>query len=145
MNELYNNEALIYYNYEVKVSYKNIEVTDDDSEEENKIKQNIYQQQFLKCLRLEDYDDPKVMRAVDEIYNFVKNNSSINEYCEKLKIKILMLSLMHNVKDKAPTEFMFLFAYDYFEAMHLCLKDIFTLGYVSDINNKKLLEELEKQ
>jgi len=55
-----------------------------------------------------------------------------------------MLSLMHNVKDKAPTEFMFLFAYDYFEAMHLCLKDIFTLGYVSDINNQRLLEGLEK-
>lgn len=146
MSELYNDEVLVYYNYEIKVSYKNIKNNnhDDSKEEEDDIKQDIYQKQFLKCLRLDDYNDEKVMSVVDEIYNFLKNNKNIKEYCEKLKTKVLMLSLMHNVKDKAPTEFMFLFAYDYFEAMHLCLKDIFTLGYVSDINNQRLLEELEK-
>lgn len=145
MSELYNDEVFVYYNYEIKVSYKNKKIINHEySEEEDDIKQDIYQKQFLKCLRLDDYNDEKVMSAVDEIYNFLKNNKNIKEYCEKLKTKVLMLSLMHNVKDKAPTEFMFLFAYDYFEAMHLCLKDIFTLGYVSDINNQQLLEELEK-
>jgi hypothetical protein len=144
MSELYNNEEIDDYNYQNKVSYKNIYFNGDDSDEENRIKQDSYQEQFLKCLRLDEYNDPKVMSAVDEIYHFVKNDNNIKDYCEKLRNKILMLAMMHNVKDKAPTEFMFLFAYDYFEVMHLCLKDIFTLGYVSDINNQKMLEELEK-
>ena len=144
MSELYVNEELDNYNYNVEVSYKNIKIDDDDSEKENNLKQDVYQQQFLKCLRLEGYNDLLVMSMVDEIYNLVKQDNKIQNYCEKLKNKILMLSLMHNVKDKAPTEFIFLFAYDYFEVMHCCLKDFFTLGYISDINNEKMLELLNE-
>ena len=53
MSELYVNEELDNYNYNVEVSYKNIKIDDDDSEKENNLKQDVYQQQFLKCLRLE--------------------------------------------------------------------------------------------
>ena len=84
MSELYVNEELDNYNYNVEVSYKNIKIDDDDSEKENNLKQDVYQQQFLKCLRLEGYNDLLVMSVVDEIYNLVKQDNKIQNSDEKV-------------------------------------------------------------
>jgi hypothetical protein len=98
---------------------------------------------FLECLYFEEYNDTEVGDRIDSIYNIVKDNDCIKKYCEKMQKKVPILSLMTNVEKKAPTAFIFLFAYDYFEYFHLCLVDLIKIGYITQENNENIIKKID--
>ena len=110
------------YNQNIIVEYINNNINEGDTDEGNSEKQERYQKMFLECLYFEEYNDTEVMERIDSLYNQVKINDTIKKYCEKIQQFVPMLSLVPDIENKAPNSFMFLFAYDFFEYFHLCLK-----------------------
>ena len=131
------------YNHNIIVEYINNNINDDETDEGNSEKQEIYQKMFLKCLYLEEYNDTEVMGRIDSLYNRVKSNDTIKKCCEKIQQNVPMLSLVPDIENKAPNSFMFLFAYDYFEYFHLCLVDLIKAGDITQENEKNIMKKTD--
>ena len=90
------------YHFDKKIQYQN------DEE---------YQSQFLSLFGLEKYDDEIVQTGLDDLVNYVKQNTSFKEILERLSEKYL---LTKNV-DMGLTLGM---SYDYLDIVHPMLADM---------------------
>jgi len=123
------------YNYNYNVSYKNIE--GDASETK-------YRKDVLTVFNLEYYEDI-VLDKQDIIFNKFKNNKKFIEIFEKAKVngKIELFKtykLPHGClfEYNYPNILICFFSYEYFEAFHLCLQDLFKTNDISDANFIKI-------
>ena len=108
-----------------KCSYHTADVfleTDQISEEEKTFIRNcIYRQELLNLFDLEEFDQKKITKEIQLLYEEIKLDEDIQYILEKLEGNFC-----------SPKEdcFFFLFSFDYLHITQLCLSDFFSTGKI---------------
>jgi len=122
------------YNTKIICTYNSSEVFKEDDnisdQEKDFIRDTIYRQELLDILDIENYNETEINKAINELYERVKD-------CEELTECMLKLSGHFMSLDK---EFglMILFAYDYMYLTHICISEYLETRKISDLNMWKL-------
>ena len=101
--------------------------TDNVTEDEKEfIRNTIYRQELLYILGIDEYNETQINTAMNEIYNKAKENDELKKCMNKLAGQFM----------KADEEFglMLLFSYDYMYLTHICIRELFETGKISDKN-----------
>jgi hypothetical protein len=118
------------YNTKFICTYHTPEVfleTDNITNEEKEfIRNTIYRQELLYILGIDEYNEPEINTAMNEIYNKAKANYELKKCMNKLAGQFM----------KADEDFglMLLFSYDYMYLTHICISELFETGKISDKN-----------
>ena len=91
-----------------------------------------YQSQFLSLFGLEEYDNDVIEKGLDDLVNFVKQNTSLKEILERLSEKHLLTKNL----DMGLTLGM---SYDYLEIVHPILVD---MHHNKEINCHPLINKI---
>jgi len=108
------------YNTSLNIDYKDTKYKNENSVE--------YQKQFLKAFYLEKYDEKKVIKKIDEIYDDICNDNNMIKLLNEVKNRNKIFPF--ELKNKQL--FSLLFSYDTFDLIHLFIKDYYENDYVND-------------
>lgn len=98
------------YNFDLDFTYDN----DDE-----------YQHYFLKCFDLEKYDEEKLSKKMDELYNYLIK-------CEKIKDLFKTIANTYTSLDLS-LGYSFLFSYTYFLKFHKLISKYNKTGVIDDV------------
>jgi hypothetical protein len=122
------------YNTKFICTYNTSEVfldTDNISEAEKEfIRNTIYRQELLYILEMNDYNEIDMNRAIQELYNRVKD-------CEELK-KCMQKLAGHFMVDDEEFGLMIMFSYDYMYLTHICISEFLETGKINYNSLKNL-------
>ena len=94
----------------------------------------LYRIQFLQAFNLTDWNSQTIEDISQQVYNKVKDDERFKEF----------ISLSPNrFNDDLYLSFQFLFSYDTFDLLHLCLIDYLTTGTIKDCNYQNLIDKLK--
>ena len=99
----------------------------------------MYQDNFLKFLNIQSYEDIDVVDTIDQIYDLMKDNDFIKK-C------IHHISNNSNFATLCPDDsysFLLLFSYHYFEYFYPCLVDLYRSNEVTIENQNIILNILK--
>ena len=108
------------YNTSLNIDYKDEKYTNKHNV--------IYQKQFLKAFYIEEYDEKKVIKKMDQIYDDICNDNNMKKLFDEIKKRNKIFPF--ELKDK--DMFSLLFSYDTFDLLHLFIKDYYENDYISD-------------
>ena len=115
------------YNTKFVCTYNTSEVfldTDNISDAEKEfIRNTIYRQELLNILEMNDYNENDMNRAIQQLYNRVKD-------CEQLKKCMQKLS-KHFMSDDEEFGLMIMFCYDYMYLTHICVSEFLETGKIN--------------
>jgi len=112
------------YQTDFITTYKLIEGDESDQ---------LYRLQFLQAFNLVDWDSQIIEEITQQVYGMVKEDERFKEY----------ISLSPNrFNDDLYLSFQFLFSYDTFDLLHLCLIDFLTNDTIKDCNYQNLIDKL---
>ena len=123
---MYNTKIICTYNTS-EVFLESDNITD---EEKDFIRDAIYRQELLNILGMEDYNEKEMDRAINELYQMVKNNKELKECMIKLA--------GHFMSSDEEFGLMILFCYDYMYLTHICICDFLENGKIDKKNMWKL-------
>ena len=104
--------------------------TDEITEKEKLFIRNcIYRQDILNVFDLEDFDEKKIAKTISEIYEKMK-------LLEDLDYVLKTLGSAYSISKE--NAFDILFSFDFFYSTHLCLRDYFKTGMISNENKIEL-------
>lgn len=103
----------------------------EDEEDEKGIKEMLYKIQLLELFNLQDFEELKLNKQIDKLYNLLKENNYIN-----------LLFEIHPYKKMMTKELLFrtFFSYDYLDLFHKFLYNFF-----HDNCNKLIINDLRKR
>jgi hypothetical protein len=108
------------YNTSLNIDYKDEKYTNEHNV--------IYQKQFLKAFYIEEYDEKKVIKKMDQIYDDICNDNNMKKLFDEIKKRNKIFPF--ELKDK--DMFSLLFSYDTFDLLHLFIKEYYENDYISD-------------
>uniref|UniRef100_A0A6C0CQ41 Uncharacterized protein n=1 Tax=viral metagenome TaxID=1070528 RepID=A0A6C0CQ41_9ZZZZ len=108
------------YNTSLNIDYK-----DEKYKNEHNV---IYQKQFLKAFYIEKYDEKKIIKKMDQIYDDICNDNNMKKLFDEIKKRNKIFPF--ELKDK--DMFSLLFSYDTFDLLHLFIKEYYENDYISD-------------
>ena len=106
---------------EIKLE-EEIDITDFPED----IATNLYRSEFLEAFKLQDYQDDVIDAQIYILYTYFKDNQTLKPLYKKLAEKVL--------SEDEEIGFVFLFSYEYFFLMHLCICDFLEIGILSNDN-----------
>lgn len=120
------------YNYDLDCTYRSFETDNSTSSED------VYRKELLMVFNLKDLDDltNNISSIIGNIYGSIKDCSELLNLAE-------IASNQYLSTDKE-IGFTILFSYDYFDCLHICLKDYFTLGYIESDHLEQLTDLIKK-
>ena len=103
----------------------------EDEEDEKGIKEMLYKIQLLELFYLQDFEEIKLNKQLDNLYDLLKENKSMNQLFE-----------VHPYKKLMTKEIMFrtFFSYDYLDLFHKFLYNFFHKKC-----NKLIMNDLRKR
>ena len=123
---MYNTKFVCTYNTsDIFFEYDNI--TDEEKEF---IRDAIYRQELLNILGMEDYNEKEMDRAINELYERIKENKELKECMLKLASNFMSIDETFGL--------MILFAYDYMQLTHICISEFLETGKILETNMFKL-------
>ena len=123
---MYNTKCVCTYNTsDIFFEYDNI--TDEEKEF---IRDAIYRQELLNILGMEDYNEKEMDRAINELYERIKENKELKECMLKLASNFMSIDETFGL--------MILFAYDYMQLTHICISEFLETGKILETNMFKL-------
>ena len=123
---MYNTKFVCTYNTsDIFFEYDNI--TDEEKEF---IRDAIYRQELLNILGMEYYNEKEMDRAINELYERIKENKELKECMLKLASNFMSIDETFGL--------MILFAYDYMQLTHICISEFLETGKILETNMFKL-------
>ena len=107
------------YNFDLNFTY--------DSDEE-------YQKNFLLCFNLENYDEEKLSKKMDELYNYLIE-------CDKIKKLFKDIANTYMSEDMS-LGYSFLFSYTYFLRFHSLISKYHKTGIVDDVLIESIMSKI---
>ena len=103
----------------------------EDEEDEKGIKEMLYKIQLLELFNLQDFEEIKLNKQIDNLYDLLKENNYMNQLFE-----------IHPYKKMMTKEIMFrtFFSYDYLDLFHKFLYNFFHNNC-----NKLIINDLRKR
>jgi hypothetical protein len=120
------------YNFELIIDY-----LDSKVQEEQDVN---YERQFPKVFYLEDYDS-KISVIIEKLYGFVKTNTDIDMLIRHMNQTNSMMK-PNDCDDDNLIGFMLLFCFDYFQLVHMCLRDIYKYNNITEESSEKIKNKL---
>jgi hypothetical protein len=99
------------------------DITDDDKEF---VRQTLYRQELLDVLGIEEYDEEKIGKVVNDTYERVKECCEIKECID--------IVLAYIISTDKIIGFMLLLSYDCLYISHICISEFLETGKVSSDN-----------
>ena len=122
------------YNTKIVCTYNTSDVfieSDNITDEEKEfIRDTIYRQELLNILGMEDYNETEMDKAINELYEKVKENKELKECMVKLASHFMSIDETFGR--------MILFAYDYMYLTHICISEFIETGKITKKNMWKL-------
>lgn len=119
---MYNTKVICTYNTP-EVFLETDDITDDDKEF---VRQTLYRQELLDVLGIEEYDEEKIGKVVNETYERVKECCEIKECVD--------IVLAYIISTDKIIGFMLLLSYDCLYISHICISEFLETGKVSSDN-----------
>ena len=113
------------YNYSIKTTYLDIE---DD------IQDTQYRKEYLSAFDLENYEEEKIMKIINELYQKYKDNKQINQLLEFGK-----QNSIYSFNDE--TTFILFFAFEKFYYFHKALCQLNN----NEIIDSEIIKNLQKK
>ena len=123
---MYNTKVICTYNTP-EVFFASDKITD---EEKDFIRDTIYRQELLDILGMEDYNEKEMDRAIQELYEKIRDNTELKE--------CMLKSASHFMSVDEDFGLMIMFAYDYMYLTHICVSELLKTGKITDKNMWKL-------
>ena len=123
---MYNIKVICTYNTP-EVFFASDKITD---EEKDFIRDTIYRQELLDILGMDDYNEKEMDRAIQELYEKVRDNKELKE--------CMLKSASHFMSIDEDFGLMIMFAYDYMYLTHICVSELLKTGKITDKNMWKL-------
>lgn len=120
------------YNFELVIDYLNRKVQEEQDDN--------YERQFPKVFYLEDYDS-KISAIIEKLYGFVKTNTYIDMLIRHMNQTNSMMK-PNDCDDDNLMGFMLLFCFDYFQFVHMCLRDIYKYNNITEESSEKIKNKL---
>jgi hypothetical protein len=119
---MYNTKIICTYNTsEVFLESDNITDVEKDF-----IRDALYRQELLNILGMEEYNEKEMDRAINELYQKVKENKELKECMLKLAGHFMSIDEEFGL--------MIMFAYDYMHLTHICISEFLETGKISEKN-----------
>ena len=122
------------YNTKVICTYNTPEVFLEsdkiNDEEKDFIRDTIYRQELLDILGMDDYNEKEMDRAIQELYEKVRDNKELNE--------CMLKSASHFMSIDENFGLMIMFSYDYMYLTHICISELLKTGKITENNMWKL-------
>jgi hypothetical protein len=119
---MYNTTVICTYNTP-DVFLETDDITDDDKEF---VRQTLYRQELLDVLGIEEYDEEKIGKVVNDTYERVKECCEIKECID--------IVLAYIISTDKIIGFMLLLSYDCLYISHICISEFLETGKVSSDN-----------
>ena len=123
---MYNIKVICTYNTP-EVFFASDKITD---EEKDFIRDTIYRQELLDILGMDDYNEKEMDRAIQELYEKVRDNKELKE--------CMLKSASHFMSVDEDFGLMIMFAYDYMYLTHICVSELLKTGKITENNMWKL-------
>jgi hypothetical protein len=123
---MYNTKVICTYNTP-EVFFASDKIND---EEKDFIRDTIYRQEMLDILGMDDYNEKEIDKAIQELYQKVKDNTELKECMLKLAGNFMSIDEEFGL--------MVMFAYDYMYLTHICVSELFETGKITENNICKL-------
>ena len=123
---MYNTKVICTYNTP-EVFFASDKITD---EEKDFIRDTIYRQELLDILGMDDYNEKEMDRAIQELYEKVRDNKELKE--------CMLKSASHFMSTDEDFGLMIMFAYDYMYLTHICVSELLKTGKITENNMWKL-------
>ena len=123
---MYNTKVICTYNTP-EVFFASDKITD---EEKDFIRDTIYRQELLDILGMDDYNEKEMDRAIQELYEKVRDNKELKE--------CMLKSASHFMSIDEDFGLMIMFAYDYMYLTHICVSELLKTGKITENNMWKL-------
>ena len=123
---MYNIKVICTYNTP-EVFFASDKITD---EEKDFIRDTIYRQELLDILGMDDYNEKEMDRAIQELYEKVRDNKELKE--------CMLKSASHFMSIDEDFGLMIMFAYDYMYLTHICVSELLKTGKITENNMWKL-------
>ena len=123
---MYNTKVICTYNTP-EVFLESDKITD---EEKDFIRDTIYRQELLDILGMDDYNEKEMDRAIQELYEKVRDNKELKE--------CMLKSASHFMSIDEDFGLMIMFAYDYMYLTHICVSELLKTGKITENNMWKL-------
>jgi hypothetical protein len=126
------------YNTKITCTYNTSDVfleTDNiNDEEKDFIRDAVYRQELLNILGLEDYDIEQMDKAINELYEKVKNSSQIFECMLKAASNFMCEDKIFGL--------IVLYSFDYMWLTHICISEYLEKGIIDKANIDKLINKI---
>jgi hypothetical protein len=123
---MYNTQVICTYNTP-EVFLESDKITD---EEKDFIRDTIYRQELLDILGMDDYNEKEMDRAIQELYEKVRDNKELKE--------CMLKSASHFMSIDENFGLMIMFSYDYMYLTHICISELLQTGKITENNMWKL-------
>jgi len=123
---MYNTKVICTYNIP-EVFFASDKITD---EEKDFIRDTIYRQELLDILGMDDYNEKEMDRAIQELYEKIRDNKELKE--------CMLKSASHFMSIDEDFGLMIMFAYDYMYLTHICVSELLKTGKITENNMWKL-------
>lgn len=123
---MYNTKVICTYNTP-EVFFASDKITD---EEKDFIRDTIYRQELLDILGMDDYNEKEMDRAIQELYEKIRDNKELKE--------CMLKSASHFMSIDEDFGLMIMFAYDYMYLTHICVSELLKTGKITENNMWKL-------
>ena len=123
---MYNIKVICTYNTP-EVFFASDKITD---EEKDFIRDTIYRQELLDILGMDDYNEKEMDRAIQELYEKIRDNKELKE--------CMLKSASHFMSIDEDFGLMIMFAYDYMYLTHICVSELLKTGKITENNMWKL-------
>ena len=123
---MYNTKVICTYNTP-EIFFASDKIND---EEKDFIRDTIYRQEMLDILGMDDYNEKEIDKAIQELYQKVKDNTELKECMLKLAGNFMSIDEEFGL--------MVMFAYDYMYLTHICVSELFETGKITENNICKL-------
>ena len=123
---MYNTKVICTYNTP-EVFFASDKITD---EEKDFIRDTIYRQELLDILGMDDYNEKEMDRAIQELYEKIRDNKELKE--------CMLKSASHFMSVDEDFGLMIMFAYDYMYLTHICVSELLKTGKITENNMWKL-------
>jgi len=123
---MYNTNLVCTYNTDkIFLNFVNI------SEKQKEFLQDeIYRQELLNILGLEEYNEEKISSSIHELYERIKENIQLKECMLNLASKF--------ISTDEEIGLIIMFSFDYMYITHICISEFLETGKISEINMIKL-------
>jgi hypothetical protein len=123
---MYNTNLVCTYNTDkIFLNFENI-----SEKQKGFLQDEIYRQELLNILGLEEYNEEKISSSIHELYERIKEN---------IQLKECMINLASNfISTDEEIGLIMMFSFDYMYITHICISEFLETGKISEINMIKL-------